>query len=144
MKLVHPLSSLLICHVIKKLRCIQFNKYETPIRSGLTSPKHIWNIIMWHTSTIILDRQGKIIKIQTKCVLITLSILLRQHLASHFEKCSLAPAFSSNSWSLLNFLPKCSIFSLSFLETCFLGQAFLSIAKSYSCIRIKFMDSKSW
>ena len=67
--------------------------------------------------------------------------LSRQYLASHFEKCSLTLTFSLNRWSLLNFLPKCSVFSLSFLETCFLGQAFLSIAKSYNFIRLKITNN---
>jgi hypothetical protein len=30
---------------------------------------------------------------------------------------------------------------LSFLETCFLGQAFLSIAKSYNFIRLKITNN---
>lgn len=67
--------------------------------------------------------------------------IVTQYLASHFEKCSLTPTFSPNRWSLLNFLPKCSVFSLSFLETCFLGQAFLSIAKSYNFIRLKITNN---
>lgn len=69
--------------------------------------------------------------------------MLPEYLASYFEKCSLTPAFSSSSWSLLNFFSKCSVFSLTFLETCFLGQAFLSIVKSYKYIRIKIMDGTS-
>lgn len=52
-----------------------------------------------------------------------------EYLASHPKKCSLTPTFPSSSWSLLNLLPKSSIFGLCFLEACFFGKAFLHVVK---------------